>query len=139
MKLGVVVEDALDDAGDHELSADLIDEIAEDEGVAASHLYAAVAMTTDLRFSRTEDVSFVVCAGGCQGWGSLDILDELVRIRAERVEGGHSGFNICSRSCLDKCENAPVVMVDTPHGLAVLSKPTVGSLQDAVRQACGDG
>ncbi|HTM19285.1 MAG TPA: hypothetical protein VL172_02220, partial [Kofleriaceae bacterium] len=57
MKLGVAVEDAAEAAGTEELDADLIEQVADDTGAAPSHVYAAAAMTTDLRFARTAEVS----------------------------------------------------------------------------------
>src|SRR5262245_48092954 len=85
MKLGVAIEDAAEQAGTGELTAELLDQIADDSGAELSHLYAATAMTTDLPFARTGEVAFVCCAGGCQGWGALDRIEDLLAIRRDRA------------------------------------------------------
>jgi len=136
MKLGVAVENAAERAGTAELSAELLEELADDLGVPASHLYAAAAMTTDLRFARTDAVAFVCCAGGCQGWGSLDRIDQLLALRRARAEAGLPGFDVLARNCLDRCAQAPAVLADTGAGTALISPATGERLGDAVAELC---
>src|SRR3990172_1482795 len=85
MKLGVTVEDAAESAGVAELSAELLEQVADETGAEQSHLYAAAAMTPALPFTRSTELTFVCCAGGCQGWGALDRIEDLLTIRRERA------------------------------------------------------
>lgn len=133
MNLGLEVEEA---AGGEPITSDAIDELALEQGVDASHLYAAAAVTTDVEIAREHDVVFVACGGNCQNWGALECIEHLVDLRQQRLESGKAGFDIQARSCLDKCEHAPVVMVRTPDGSGVIPKASKEALSEAVDQAC---
>src|SRR4051794_41640703 len=52
-------------------------ELAEDRGRPASHYLAAVALATELRVAPGAPLTVPVCAGNCQRWGALDLLDHL--------------------------------------------------------------
>ena len=138
MKLGIAVEDAAEAAGTEELDGDLIEQVADDTGAAPSHVYAAAAMTTDLRFARTAEVSFVCCAGGCQGWGALDRIDDLVALRRERAAAGLPLFDVHARNCLDRCADAPSVLAVTASGQALITGATRAKLAEAIADLCGD-
>jgi NADH:ubiquinone oxidoreductase subunit E len=135
MKLGMELEEATD--GDV-IGAELIDELAAELGVDASRLYAAAALTTELEIAAEHDVRFVVCAGGCQKWGALACLDELLALRERRVEQGAQAFDVVARRCLDRCSAAPAVLVHTPDGAALIEEATPAVLAEAVATACGD-
>lgn len=138
MKLGVDLEDALEEEGAEVVTPELIDSIADEQGVPATHLWAAAAMTTQLPFATVEKVRFVVCVGGCQGWGALDRLDQLLDIREQRLGGGLAGFDIHAKGCLDQCGKAPSIVVHTPDGTALIQASDEKALAEAVVQACGD-
>lgn len=133
MKLGLAVEDAADD---EPITAEALEELALELGVDTSHLYAAAATTTDVAFSRQHDVAFVACGGICQNWGALECLETLVDIRQTRADNGLPLFDIQAKSCLDKCEHAPTVLVHTPDGSALIEQATPDKLREAVAQTC---
>ena len=136
MKLG---NDVGDDVGDEPITFEQLDEIAVERGIAHSHLYAAVATTTELEFDRTShEVTFELCGGKCQLWGALERIDQLVDLRNERAEAGKQLFNVVTKSCLDKCDHAPVLALHTPDGMAVLTNATDKTIAEAVAQACGE-
>jgi hypothetical protein len=138
MKLGIAIEDAAEQAGAAELTVELIDQLADDSGAAPSHLYAAAAMTTDLPFARSAEVAFVCCAGGCQGWGALDRIEDLLSIRRERAAAGKPTFDIQAKNCLDRCAEAPSVLAVSAAGSALITQADRAKLADAVAQLCGD-
>lgn len=133
MSLGLVVEEAADGEA---ISHDAMEELALEHGVDTSHLYAAAAVTTDVELAREHDVMFVACGGICQNWGALECIEHLCDLRRQRMDSGKSAFDIQARSCLDKCEHAPAVMVVTPSGTALIPGATRAALTDAVEQAC---
>jgi NADH:ubiquinone oxidoreductase subunit E len=133
LNLGLAVEEAADG---EPITAEAIDELALEQGVDASHLYAAAAVTTDVEFAREHEIAFVACGGVCQNWGALECIEHLVELRQERLDGGKPGFDIQAKSCLDKCEHAPAVMVVTPDGSALIARAGKDSLRQAVEQAC---
>ncbi len=133
MRCGVAVDEAADDAP---ITADALEELALEEGVDVSHLYAAAAVTTDVQFAREHEVAFTVCGGNCQHWGALECLETLADIRRERIEDGKSGFDIQAKKCLDQCDLGPVVVVHTPGGKALLEKANKSALAAAVAEIC---
>ena len=138
MKLGIALEDAAEAAGAEQLTPELIADVAADAGVEESHLYAAAAMTTDLPFARTSEVAFICCAGGCQGWGALERLDDLLALQRARAQAGQRGFDVLARSCIDRCAQAPAVLVVTPGGQALITDATADSLAEAVAEVCDE-
>lgn len=136
MKLGVAVEDAAEEADSEVVTQELIDEVADDTGERAANLYAAAAMTTDLEFDRAQPVSFVFCAGGCQAWGALDHMEQVLDIRRERAEAGRPLFNVLAKNCLDRCQHAPAVLLTGPDGSALLTEVTRDALIEAIESAC---
>jgi NADH:ubiquinone oxidoreductase subunit E len=138
MKLGIALEDAAEAAGTEQLSAELIAQVAADTGADESQLYAAAAMTTDLPFARTCEVAFVCCAGGCQGWGALDRIDDLLALQRARGAAGRRGFDVLARNCIDRCAQAPAVLVVTAAGQALITDATADKLAEAVAEVCDD-
>ncbi len=136
MNLARELDEAMNMGGHAVLDACLVDEIAGDLGARPSHLYAAAALMTAIPFDQSEQVRFVVCAGGCQRWGAVDLLDTLVSMRAQRVERGASSFGIVARRCLDTCDQAAVVRAHTPDGDGVLVGATPARLEEAVNMVC---
>jgi len=111
-------------------------ELAEDRGRPTSHYLAAIPLATELRLVPSVAPSAVpvtvkVCAGTCQRWGALDLLDHL----AERSAAARfSGFAIAPVTCLDRCDQAPACEVHSPHGQLVLAPATKTALDDALRE-----
>jgi NADH:ubiquinone oxidoreductase subunit E len=125
--MGLELEDIAD--GDTVTLAALI-ELAEDRGRPASHYLAAVPLATELRVAPAAPVTVRVCAGTCQHWGALELLDHLVaRLAGPTV----SGFAIAPVSCLDRCDQAPACEIHGTHGQLVLAPATSAALDDALR------
>jgi len=148
--MGLEVEEIAD--GDTVELGKLV-ELAEDRGRPPSHYLAATALATELRVAceaprrasavglgrgkveahepaaepRTEEAPLVVrvCAGTCQRYGALDLLDHLVDRRGP-------GFTIAPVSCLDRCDQAPACEVHGAHGQLVIAPATVGALDEAL-------
>src|SRR5215470_12370755 len=91
--MGLELEDIA--VGDEVALPQLI-ELAEDRGRPASHYLAALPLATELRLATEAPVTVRVCAGNCQRWGALDLLDHL----AERAATS-AAFGIAPVSCLD--------------------------------------
>ena len=103
-------------------------ELAEDRGRPVSHYLAAIPLATELRVDAgTAPLSIKVCAGTCQRYGALDLLDALV----ERWSKAKT-FKIVPVTCLDRCDQAPACEVHGDHGQLVLAPATKTSLDEAV-------
>src|SRR3569623_839218 len=98
-------------------------ELAEDRGRPASHYLATLPLATDLKLAGTAPLTVKVCAGNCQRWGALDMLDHLVETK---------GVQIAPVSCLDRCDHAPAVEILGAHGLLVLAPATSQALDEAI-------
>jgi NADH:ubiquinone oxidoreductase subunit E len=98
-------------------------ELAEDRGRPASHYIAAIPLATELRLAGKAPVSVRVCAGNCQRYGALDLLDHLVE---------KSGIAIVPVTCLDRCDQAPACEVHSASGQLVLAPASKGSLDEAI-------
>ena len=102
-------------------------ELAEDRGRPASHYLAAIPLATELRVAGSGPLTVKVCAGTCQRWGALDLLDHL----AER-SAADARFTLAPVTCLDRCDQAPACEVHGAHGVLVVAPATVAALDDAV-------
>jgi NADH:ubiquinone oxidoreductase subunit E len=122
--MGLELEEIAD--GDVVALPELI-ELAEDRGRPTSHYLAAIPLATELRLGPTAPVTVHVCAGNCQRWGALDLLDHL-------VERGQSGVAIAPVTCLDRCDQAPACEIRGAHGVLVLAPATKAALDDALRE-----
>src|SRR6185436_3362780 len=96
-------------------------ELAEDRGRPASHYLAAVALATELRVGPGAPVTIRVCAGTCQRWGALDLLDHLVGRLSGPGAGGAPPFAIAPVSCLDRCDHAAACEIHGTHGQLVVA------------------
>src|SRR6187549_1956354 len=94
-------------------------ELAEDRGRPVSHYLAAIPLATELRLAADAPLTFKVCAGTCQRYGALEVLDHL----AERAISG-AKLALVPVSCLDRCDLAPAVEVHGAHGQLVLAPAT---------------
>lgn len=127
---------ALSDAGGGALTPALIEQVAEDHGVPRSHAWAATIAVPDATFAAEHPVTFIVCVGGCQAWGSLERIEQLLDLRARRLADGRPGFDLRVRPCLDLCQRAPAAIASTPHGTLVLPGVTPEQVAEAVDEAC---
>ncbi len=105
-------------------------ELAEDRGRPSSHYLAAVTLATELTVGPPAAVTIKVCAGTCQRWGALDLMDHLV---ARLGSGGKpAGFMLAPVTCLDRCDLAPVCELHGAHGQLVLAPATAAALDEAL-------
>jgi NADH:ubiquinone oxidoreductase subunit E len=117
----------IEDIADGEVvSLPALIELAEDRGRPVSHYLAAVPLATELRVGPAAPITVRVCAGTCQRWGALDLLDHL----AERAAAG--GFAIAPVSCLDRCDQAPACELHGALGQLVLAPATKAGLDEAL-------
>ncbi len=98
-------------------------ELAEDRGRPASHYLAAIALATELRVAGDAPLVVKVCAGTCQRYGALDLLDHLATRR---------GLTLAPVSCLDRCDQAPACELHGAHGQLVLAPATISALDEAL-------
>ncbi len=115
-------------ADDGKVALPALVELAEDRGRPASHYIAAIPLASDLVLVTDSDkVTLKVCAGNCQRYGALDLLDHLVE-RSQRK----GGFAITPIECLDRCDLGPAIEIDGAHGKLVLAPATKANLDEAL-------
>jgi len=120
--MGLEIEDI---AQGDEVALTALIELAEDRGRPVSHYLAAVALATELRVGPSAPITVRVCAGTCQRWGALDLLDHL-------VEQAAAGVAIAPVGCLDRCDQAPACEIHGAHGQLVLAPATRAGLAEAL-------
>jgi NADH:ubiquinone oxidoreductase subunit E len=130
--MGLELEDIAD--GDTVPLVALI-ELAEDRGRPASHYLAAVALATELRVAPPAAVTVKVCAGTCQRWGALDLLEHLAEQLGESPAAPR--FAIAPVTCLDRCDLAPACEIHGAHGQLVIAPATRSALDEALRELAG--
>jgi NADH:ubiquinone oxidoreductase subunit E len=134
--IGLELEDIAD--GD-EVALSALIELAEDRGRPASHYLAAIPLATELRLAGGAPLTVRVCAGTCQRWGALELLDHLVerhlaeQLLAERA-GQTASLSIAPVSCLDRCDLAPACEIHGAHGQLVIAPATRAALDEALRE-----
>jgi hypothetical protein len=127
--MGLELEDIAD--GDTVALTALV-ELAEDRGRPPSHYVAAVTLATELKIagpiaSAGGETEARICAGTCQRWGALDLIDHLV----ERWQKQPT-FRLVPVTCLDRCDLAPACEIRGAHGQLVLAPATNASLDEAL-------
>jgi NADH:ubiquinone oxidoreductase subunit E len=123
--MGLELEDI---AEGNEVQLSALVELAEDRGRPASHYLAAIPLATELSLAGKAPVLLRVCAGNCQRYGALDLLDHLV----EKWTDAAGTFAIAPVTCLDRCDQAPACEIDSPDGKLVLAPATKASLDEAL-------
>ncbi len=125
--MGLELEEiAVDDA----VALPAMIELAEDRGRPVSHYLAAVPLATELRVDAgTAPLAIKVCAGTCQRYGALDLMDHLVE-----KWGAAKTFAIVPVTCLDRCDQGPACEVHGSHGQLVLAPATTASLDEALAE-----
>ena len=120
--MGLELEDI---ATDGRVALRALVELAEDRGRPASHYLAAIPLSTELAVDTTGKALVArVCAGNCQRYGALDLLDHLV----EKCPA----VGIVPVECLDQCDHGPAVELTGDHGKLVLAPANLVSLDEAV-------
>lgn len=118
-------------AEDDAVALDALVELAEDRGRPPSHYLAAIPLATELRLTGAiatpAPLTVRVCAGNCQRYGALDLLDHLVEKRS-------AAFAIAPVTCLDRCDQAPACELHGAHGQLVLAPATASALDEALAQ-----
>jgi hypothetical protein len=123
--MGLEVEDIADDGV---VTIPALVELAEDRGRPVSHYLAAIPLGDDVKVAGEGPV-LKICAGSCQQWGALDLLDHA----AERWQQ-RQGFRLVPVACLDRCDQAPACELSGDHGQLVLAPATKASLDEALDQ-----
>jgi NADH:ubiquinone oxidoreductase subunit E len=123
--MGMELDDIADDG---KVALPALVELAEDRGRPASHYIAAIPLASELTLvTDTGNVSLRVCAGNCQRYGALDLLDHLV----ERSQA-KGGFGIVPVECLDRCDHGPAIEIDGAHGKLVLAPATKANVDESL-------
>lgn len=124
--LGLDLDDVADDGV---VALGKLVELAEDRGRPPSHYLAGLALASEYQLATPEaPVKITACAGKCQSWGALDCLDHLVDALARRP----ARFSLAVRSCLDRCDHAAVIQIDSPAGTLVVTEASPRKLDEAL-------
>jgi NADH:ubiquinone oxidoreductase subunit E len=107
--------------------------VAEAAGCPVSHVYAA-APVVGVCAAGAASVRFVVCTGGCQGYGSLDRVGQLLELRRGRAGAGKADFDVQPIGCLDSCNQGAVIRVHSPGGVALMTRADADKVERAVAQ-----
>ncbi len=127
--LGMEVEELGED-GPIDVEAML--QLAADRGKPVSHFYAAAALATEVELASGRPASVIVCAGKCQAWGALPLLDRAAEVWEARLDKKLPLFDIAVRSCMDRCDQAAVCEVRGPGGAVVITESTPDKLAEAL-------
>ncbi|HEX4451633.1 MAG TPA: hypothetical protein VH143_12215 [Kofleriaceae bacterium] len=120
--MGLELEDIATD--DVVKLADIV-ELAEDRGRPPSHYVAAVTLATDLRIAPHDAaMTLKICAGNCQRYGALDLIDALIAKQAN--------VTWLPVDCLDRCDQAPACELHGDHGVLVIAPATAGAITEAL-------
>jgi hypothetical protein len=134
-KLALDLDEAVEENDGAPLAHATLVELAGDRGKPVSQYYAASVLATDVEVAATHPVTLVFCAGVCQRWGALDCVDHAALRLEERAAAGRPGFDIAVRTCLDKCEHAPVCEVRTPDGTSTITQASAAKIDEALAEA----
>jgi hypothetical protein len=120
--MGLELEEIADDGA---VTLRALVELAEDRGRPPSHYLAAIPLASELRVDCGErPLTVKICAGTCQRWGALDLIDHLVE----------QPVAIVPVECLDRCEHAPACEIHGPHGQLVIAPATKAAIDEALRE-----
>ncbi|HUJ60030.1 MAG TPA: hypothetical protein VLX92_16105 [Kofleriaceae bacterium] len=121
--IGLELEE-LADGGALELAR--VIELAEDRGRPVGHYLAAIPLATELQLAAPAGARVTVraCAGTCQRYGALELLDHLA--------AHHAGCALQPVACLDRCDEAPAVEIHGAHGRLVLAPASAAGLDEAI-------
>ena len=121
--MGLELEDIADG---EEVALPALVELAEDRGRPPSHYIVAIPLATELRLAGKAPVLVKICAGTCQRYGALELIDHLV----DRAIAG--AIQLAPVSCLDRCDQAPACELHAASGQLVLAPATKAALDEAI-------
>lgn len=128
-KLGGLGLDLEDVAVDGVVALPALIELAEDRGRPPSHYLAGLSLASELTLAAGDAKTTVTaCVGKCQSWGALDTIDHAIDLLQARP----GRFSIAVRSCLDQCDKAAVVRIDSPAGTVVITEVSKAKLDEAL-------
>lgn len=113
-----------------------LDEVSKSEEMPLNHVYASLGLDPSLQLDCETETLFAVCTGGCQAQGALEIVEELLTLRAKRLDEGTKAFTIVPRRCLDLCHGSPSMISRGPHGQAVHPRLQTSELRSIVETLC---
>ncbi len=114
------------------VTSDALINLAAELGTGTENLYAALVTSEITLENSGEKIQFEICAGGCQQWGALPILEHLIDIRMDRIDDGEPAFAIVAKACLNQCSAAPAVFLVSPQGRALLPAATIEHIDEAI-------
>ncbi len=123
------------------VTAEEVDEVAEDHGVPRAHAWMALSYAPNVQVERTADIAVAVCCARCQLWGAGDLVADLLALRDARTAAGRLSFDLVPRGCLNRCSDAPVatgVLDDGVVGFVNATAAQVTELLDAVEAEAAD-
>ena len=124
--LGLDLDDIAEDGA---VALPALIELAEDLGRPPSHYLAGLALASDLTLAvAPAPITITACIGKCQSWGALDVIDHAV----EAIVARPGRYALAVRSCLDQCDRAAVVRIDSPDGTVVVTEASVKKLDEAL-------
>lgn len=134
--LGLEVEE-LAEEGEAGLTVGLpaVIELAEDRGKPVSHYLAALALSDDVTLAKSTKAGAPVvktCAGSCQQWGALDLLEHLATRWTKAAT-----FSIVPVGCLDRCDRAAVCVIESADGTLVVEEASAAKLDEALDSLIG--
>ncbi len=134
--LGLEVEELAEDGPDGQVvTLPAVVELAEDRGKPVSHYLAALALSDDVALAKSPRPgapTVRACAGSCQQWGALDLLEHLATRWTKAAT-----FSIVPVGCLDRCDRAAVCIVDSGDGTLVIEEATPAKLDEALDSLVG--
>ena len=105
------------------------EEVRKPRGRPPSHYLAGLSLASELTFAAGDAPTTVTaCVGKCQSWGALDTIDHAV----ELLQAKPGRFSLAVRSCLDLCDKAAVVRIDSPAGTVVITEASKAKLDEAL-------
>lgn len=124
--LGLEVEDLADGAP---IGVAALRDLAQDRGRPVSHFYAGATLGADVELEVVHPVQLVACVGKCQSYGALDIIDAAAEFHERRPR-----FDLVTRQCLDRCDEAAVCELRTPDGTVTLTRATPDTVAAALAE-----
>ena len=131
MRLAAEIEDIAEGGV---VTAEAIDDLSADRGVPREKFYAALGMCFNVQLKLESEIQIAVCTGGCQEYGALECVSELLDIREDRLEEEASAFDVIPKPCLNRCQNASVLELRTPDGTAVVGDATPALVRSTVEE-----
>jgi len=122
--MGLEVEDIADGAV---VTIPALVELAEDRGRPVSHYIASIPLATEVTIAPDGPLVLKICAGNCQQYGALDLIDHVVERWVAR-----RGFTLAPVECLDRCDQAPACELHGAHGQLVLAPATAAKVDEAL-------